>query len=137
MHLSGPALFAFAFRFVFTGFYTVLGASVPTSAAAGSVHTDAHAVTCQSFSISWTGGTAPFRLVNCKTPPPRIRQFYCSPRPRRRMYGRPMFQLGLPSDCRSTIVVGRLRRIVPSMSRPEPIQAVLYSRRVQRPRRLE
>ncbi|KAJ7072793.1 hypothetical protein C8F01DRAFT_1105247 [Mycena amicta] len=30
---------------------------------ASSVHTDAHAVTCQSYSISWSGGTPPFKLV--------------------------------------------------------------------------
>ncbi|KAJ6589899.1 hypothetical protein DFH09DRAFT_1140380 [Mycena vulgaris] len=38
---------------------------LPALGASGtsSVHTDAHAVTCQSFSISWVGGTAPFKLT--------------------------------------------------------------------------
>ncbi|KAJ7935121.1 hypothetical protein B0H13DRAFT_519190 [Mycena leptocephala] len=48
MYFSGLALAFFV--------SSVLGA-------ASSVHTDAHAVTCQSFSISWAGGTAPFQLV--------------------------------------------------------------------------
>ncbi|KAJ7496883.1 hypothetical protein FB451DRAFT_1209118 [Mycena latifolia] len=33
------------------------------AASTSSVHTDAHAVTCQSFSISWVGGVAPFNLT--------------------------------------------------------------------------
>ncbi|KAJ7503008.1 hypothetical protein B0H11DRAFT_1987404 [Mycena galericulata] len=41
--------------------FSALGAGATTSLS--SIHTDAHAVTCQSFSISWVGGTAPYKLV--------------------------------------------------------------------------
>ncbi|KAJ6631573.1 hypothetical protein B0H10DRAFT_501118 [Mycena sp. CBHHK59/15] len=42
----------------------IFSALAATSTGKGSgIHVDAHAVTCQDFSISWQGGIAPYHLT--------------------------------------------------------------------------
>ncbi|KAJ7125145.1 hypothetical protein C8R44DRAFT_132645 [Mycena epipterygia] len=49
--------------------FPALGASA-AGTTGSSIQTDAHAVTCQLFSISWTGGSAPYKLDTAAPEPP-------------------------------------------------------------------